>query len=110
MSRLQTPLRHHVLWRTPTMMRSISPWCMLPVLALAALAAPSIPAGEKPAGKTIYVEDLVYGRVHGAGLLADVAYPESKEPLPVILSVHGGRWKGGHKRDASSINVKQWAG
>jgi len=24
--------------------------------------------------------------------------------------VHGGRWVGGHRRDASSINVKQWAG
>jgi alpha-L-fucosidase 2 len=24
--------------------------------------------------------------------------------------VHGGRWKGGHRRDASAINVKQWAG
>ena len=55
------------------------------------------------------MEDIVYGRIHGAGLLADVAYPESSAPLPVILSVHGGRWQGGHKRDASTIKVKQWA-
>ncbi len=54
-------------------------------------------------------EDVVYGRVHGAGLLADVASPESKEPLPAIISVHGGRWVGGHKRDASTIKVEQWA-
>lgn len=54
--------------------------------------------------KVTYVEDLVYGRVHGAGLLADVAYPESAEPLPAILSVHGGRWQGGHKQDASAID------
>jgi carboxylesterase type B len=46
----------------------------------------------------------------GAGLLADIAYPESKQPLPVIISVHGGRWKGGNKRDASSIDVREWAG
>lgn len=57
-----------------------------------------------------YQEDLVYGKVHGAGLLADVAYPEKGEKLPAIISVHGGRWRGGHKRDASAINVRQWAG
>src|SRR5690348_1653538 len=60
--------------------------------------------------KIVYLEDVVYGQVQGAGLLADVAYPESKQPLPVILSVHGGRWRAGHRRDGSSINVKQWAG
>lgn len=55
-------------------------------------------------------EDLVYGRVQGAGLLADVAYPLTDELLPAIISVHGGRWRGGHKRDGSTIVVKQWAG
>lgn len=54
-------------------------------------------------------EDLVYGRVHGAALVADVAYPESDKPLPAIISVHGGRWRGGHKKDGSTIVVKQWA-
>jgi acetyl esterase/lipase len=53
--------------------------------------------------------DVVYGRVHGAALLADVAFPESREPIPAIISVHGGRWVGGHKRDASTIRVRQWA-
>jgi len=60
--------------------------------------------------KVTVTEDVVYGRVHGAGLLADIAYPESKEPLPAIVSVHGGRWVGGHKKDASTIKVEQWAG
>lgn len=55
-------------------------------------------------------EDVVYGRVHGAGLLADVAYPKSDGPTPAIISVHGGRWRGGHKRDSSTIDVRQWAG
>ena len=59
--------------------------------------------------KIVYREDIVYGRVHGAGLLADIAYPEPADPLPVILSVHGGRWQGGHKRDASAIDVREWA-
>src|SRR5262245_63478108 len=45
------------------------------------------PADEKPAAKVVHIENLVYGQIHGAGLLADVAYPESKERLPAILSV-----------------------
>ena len=57
-----------------------------------------------------YREDVVYGRVHGAGLLADIAWPKTDEPLPALISVHGGRWQGGHKRDASTIKVQQWAG
>jgi acetyl esterase/lipase len=59
--------------------------------------------------KIVEQEDLVYGRVQGAGLLADVAWPESDKPLPAIISVHGGRWRGGHKKDKSTIVVKQWA-
>ena len=54
-------------------------------------------------------EDLVYGRIHGAGLLADVAYPTSDKPLQAVISVHGGRWRGGHKKDKSTIVVDQWA-
>ena len=60
--------------------------------------------------KVVHQQDVVYGQVHGAGLLADIAYPESKQKLPAIISVHGGRWQGGHKRDGSTIKVEQWAG
>jgi alpha-L-fucosidase 2 len=67
------------------------------------------PAAQSPA-KIVSREDVVYGRVHGAGLLADIAYPETTEPLTAIISVHGGRWVGGHKKDASTIKVDQWAG
>jgi len=68
-------------------------------------------APDKPA-KVIVKKDLVYGQVHGAGLLADIAYPEGKGPFPVILSVHGGRWVASHRNDADegAINVAQWAG
>src|SRR5262245_39271269 len=57
-------------------------------------------------------KDVVYGSVHGAGLLADIAYPEGKGPFPVILSVHGGRWVGSHKADPGegAIDVARWAG
>ena len=64
---------------------------------------------EAPKRKIFSRDDLVYGRVHGAGLLADVAWPESDAPVPALISVHGGRWRGGHKRDRSTIVVKQWA-
>src|SRR5205807_2157259 len=67
-------------------------------------------AAQESASKIIHREDVVYGQVHGAGLLADIAYPDTKEPLPAIISVHGGRWVGGHKRDTSTIKVQQWAG
>jgi acetyl esterase/lipase len=43
-------------------------------------------------------------------LLADVAYPQGDGPFPVILSIHGGRWKAGSRTDKSAINVRQWAG
>ncbi len=67
------------------------------------------PSTQRPT-KVTHVEDVVYGRVHGAALVADVAFPKTKEPLPAILSVHGGRWRGGHKKDGSTIKVQQWAG
>jgi len=56
-----------------------------------------------------YYEDVVYGRVYGAGLLADIAMPKEGVKFPAIISVHGGRWRGGHKKDASAIDVKRWA-
>jgi acetyl esterase/lipase len=55
-------------------------------------------------------QDVIYGRVEGAALLADIAYPQSGDRLPAIVSVHGGRWRAGNRTDASSIKVGQWAG
>lgn len=53
--------------------------------------------------------DVIYGRVEGSALLADISYPVASSPLPVMLSVHGGRWRAGTRTDASSIKVAQWA-
>ena len=86
---------------------SIRSRCTFRCLCLLALAAPT---AMRAAEEITHQEDVVYGRVHGAGLLADIAYPKSDNPLPAIVSVHGGRWQGGHKRDGSTIKVKQWAG
>lgn len=90
--------------------------CLAGTLLMSALATiqflppATTQADEKVPPKIVSREDVVYGRVSGAGLLADIAYPESNELLPAIISVHGGRWVGGHKKDASTIKVEQWAG
>ena len=79
------------------------------VIALAFFTGTYSIAQESAGPEIVIREDIVYGRVHGAGLLADIAYPASDKPLPAIISVHGGRWQGGHKKDGSTIVVKQWA-
>ena len=76
---------------------------------VALLVAANLPADDQAPAKLVFLEDAVYGRVHGAGLLCDIAYPESNDLLPAIISVHGGRWVGGHKQDSSAIKVKPWA-
>src|SRR5882724_4367193 len=77
------------------------------MVALAALSGRPASAQGQPNVTT--KQDVIYGRADGAALLADIAYPEGREGLPVILSVHGGRWVGGNRTDASSIKVAQWA-
>src|SRR5262249_17537579 len=61
------------------------------------------------ASNIVFKEDVVYGRVQGAGLLADIAYPDAKGPFPTILSVHGGRWFRESKSTHSATKVRQWA-
>ena len=57
----------------------------------------------------MFREALVYGNALGAGLLADIACPDSEGPFPVILSDHGGRWIRGTRHDNGAIDVQQWA-
>ena len=54
-------------------------------------------------------QDVIYGRVEGSALLADLAHPDGGDRLPAVISVHGGRWRAGNRTDASSIKVAQWA-
>ena len=58
----------------------------------------------------MYQENVVYGEVLGAGLIADIASPDGEGPFPVILSVHGGRWIRGNRKDNTAIDVREWAG
>lgn len=67
-------------------------------------------AGREQASAPLVTRtDLIYGRVEGSALLANLAYPDGPGPRPAILSVHGGRWRAGNRTDASSIRVQQWA-
>src|SRR5262249_52764108 len=79
------------------------------VVFVIAVASGPAPRADGDAHITVK-EDVVYGRVQGAGLLADIAYPEGKGPFPAVISVHGGRWRAGSRTDASSIKVGEWAG
>ena len=56
------------------------------------------------------MDTIVYGNVHGAALLADIARPAGGTRLPVVLSIHGGRWYFGTRKDTGAIDVRQWAG
>ena len=56
------------------------------------------------------MDTIVYGNVHGAALLADIARPTGGAGLPVVLSIHGGRWYFGTRKDTGAIDVRQWAG
>jgi acetyl esterase/lipase len=66
-------------------------------------------AGAQTAGKIVAHKDLIYGRVEGSALLADLGVPDSPGLRPAIVSIHGGRWRAGNRTDASSIKVEQWA-
>jgi acetyl esterase/lipase len=56
-------------------------------------------------------KDVIYGRVQGSALLADLAYPEttSGSKRPAMMYVHGGRWRSGARNDDSAVNVAKWA-
>jgi acetyl esterase/lipase len=75
--------------------------------ALFVLLAGAAPA--QPSAPVVTRTDVIYGRVEGSALLANVAYPDGPALKPAIISVHGGRWRAGNRADASSIKVQQWA-
>ena len=74
---------------------------VIALLPVALTAQPSAPVVTKT--------DVIYGRVEGSALLANLAYPDGPSLKPAIISVHGGRWRAGNRTDASSIKVAQWA-
>ena len=81
----------------------------LPALAAAMFVVGSTVAAAQPSAPVVTKTDLIYGRVEGSALLANIAYPDGPSLTPAIISVHGGRWRAGNRADASSITVQQWA-
>jgi acetyl esterase/lipase len=80
---------------------------LVSVLAVIALLAPVVLEAQTPVSVQ---RDVVYGRHQGTGLLADIAYPVGGEALPVIMYVHGGRWRGGERQNDQGLQVADWAG
>jgi acetyl esterase/lipase len=66
-------------------------------------------AAAQPSAPVVTKTDVIYGRVEGSALLANIAYPDGPALKPAVISVHGGRWRAGNRADASSIKVTQWA-
>ncbi|MES2794295.1 MAG: prolyl oligopeptidase family serine peptidase [Planctomycetota bacterium] len=85
-------------------------WGLLGCLLCSISAQGGEPATVTPEPEIVSRKDVVYGRVLGAGLLADISYPKSPKKIPAILSLHGGRWMRGDKTNNGAINVEQWAG
>lgn len=80
--------------------------------AAAALAAPrtdNTAVAAQASAPVVTRTDVIYGRVEGSALLANIAWPDGPGSRAAILSVHGGRWRAGNRTDASSIKVTQWA-
>jgi len=84
------------------MMRSVS-------IAIVVLLLMPVLAVAQPSAPVVTKTDVIYGRVEGAALLANIAYPDGPSLKPAIISVHGGRWRAGNRADASSIKVTEWA-
>jgi acetyl esterase/lipase len=78
-------------------------------IAAAVLLMTSAHAFAQASAPVVTKTDVVYGRVEGSALLANIAYPDGPSLKPAIISVHGGRWRAGNRADASSIKVQQWA-
>jgi acetyl esterase/lipase len=80
------------------------------LVMLALLAMPAVADAQVTAAPGVVVKtDVVYGRVQGSALLADLAYPEKGERLPAIMYVHGGRWRGGTRANQNFANLSKWA-
>jgi len=56
-----------------------------------ALQNPSPPSSRTPG--IVRRADVIYGRVQGSALLADLAFPDGDDLKPAILYVFGGRWR-----------------
>ncbi len=76
-------------------------------LVVLTLLVPTVAQTQVP----VTVEtDVIYSRTLGSAVLADIAYPVDGEDLPVIMYVHGGRWRAGQRVNDAGLKVAEWAG
>ena len=84
---------------------------LLCALAIVSTSWPAAAVAQSGRRVTVtLVQDVIYGRVDGSALLADIGYPSGGTGLPAIIYVHGGRWRGGSRDYRESLDVAQWAG
>jgi acetyl esterase/lipase len=76
-------------------------------IASLALTIPTTALAQTP---VIVEGDVIFSRTLGSAILADIAYPVDGADLPVMIYVHGGRWRGGTRVNNAGLQVVQWAG
>lgn len=71
--------------------------------------APAAARSRLPA--VIRKTDVIYGRVQGSALLADLTYTETERLKPAIVYVFGGRWRAGSRLDNNGNweRLARWA-
>jgi acetyl esterase/lipase len=83
---------------------------VLVLLTFLTYASVEFPAGQQPAAPptvtarprvpaVVRKTDVIYGRVQGSALLADLAYTETEAVKPAVVYVFGGRWRSGSRLD-----------
>jgi acetyl esterase/lipase len=78
-------------------------------LAMALVCLPAAAASAQQ-GAVVVEEDVIYCRIDGAALLADIGYPSAGQARPAMLYIHGGRWRAGSKDDVErGLDVREWA-
>ena len=73
---------------------------VLSLVLIAIFSAARVGCGQdpKPPAGVAFHRNLEYGTGGGESLKIDLALPEkSDKPLPVVLMIHGGGWRGGSK-------------
>jgi acetyl esterase/lipase len=76
------------------------------LVGLAALV-PTVAFAQVP---SVVQRDVIYSRTNGSAMLADIAYRPGGRDLPVIMYVHGGRWRSGERQNDEGLQVAEWAG
>jgi acetyl esterase/lipase len=92
------------------------------LVMLAAIASPAI-ARAQPAPQTattagpargpvvVRKTDMIYGRVQGSALLADLAYVQTPARKPAVVMIFGGRWRANSRLDNNEgwERLSRWA-